>query len=166
MLGRDDEPTVDWRAVHQSKVYLMKASTDCLHIISKNVLLTQHSLKIDYATIVIEKVTYTCIKLSVLFFYRRIFAQRKSFRIANDVLIVLITLWGLIFFLMQVVLESNHGHIIHPGDSQEWLLLWFGITDVLGDIAVLTLPYPCIRRLQMNTKSKVWLTVIFLLGTL
>ena len=108
-----------------------------------------------------EKFTYSCIKLCVLFFYRCIFAQRKSFRIVNSILIGLIALWGLLFLVIQVVLESDKTRI-----SQEWLLLWFGITDVLGDVAVLALPYPCIRKLQMSKRTKVGLTFIFLLGTL
>ena len=140
---------------------LVKASNKIRIFGTQNNILTQHSPQIDHATIIIEKFTYSCIKLSVLFFYRRIFAQRKSFRIANSILIGLITLWGLLFFFIQAVLESDKTRI-----SQEWLLLWFGITDVLGDVAVLALPYPCIRKLQMSKRTKVGLTFIFLLGTL
>ena len=84
----------------------------------------------------------------------------------NNVLIVLIALWGLVFFLLQVILESDDGHSVQPWGSQEWLLLWFAITDVLSDIAILALPYPCIRALQMSRRSKVELTLIFMLGTL
>ncbi len=102
----------------------------------------------------------------MLFFYRRIFIQRKSFRIANSILIVLITLWGLVFLLVEVVVEYDSTHIDHPAESQRWSLLWFAITDVLGDIAILTLPYPCIRKLQMTRRAKAGVTVVFLLGTL
>ena len=62
---------------------------------------------------------------------------------------------------MQVVLESHNVHI-----SQEWLLLWFAIMDVLSDVAVLALPYPFIRKLQISRRAKVGLTAIILLGTL
>lgn len=116
--------------------------------------------------IIVEKFTYTCIKLSVLFFYRRIFFVRKSFLIANNILIVLITLWGFMFFLMQAVLESDSIYAIRVPDTQTWLLLWFAITDIVGDVAVLTLPYPCIRKMQMSTQAKVGLTMTFMLGTL
>lgn len=140
VLGRDDEPTVQWRATNQARL--------------------------AYANIVIEKFTYSCIKLSVLFFYRRIFARYKLFRIVNNIFVILIALWGLVFFLLQVILESNKYYTVQPWASQEWLLLWFAITDVLGDVAVLTLPYPCLRKLQMSRRSKVELTFIFSLGTL
>lgn len=139
-LGRDDEKTVEWRVKNEQKL--------------------------DYATLLIEKVTYTTIKLSVLFFYRRIFLQQKSFRIANDILIALIALWGVVFLFIYAFLcgfDSQHGH---PCAPQEWGSLWFAITDVLGDVAILTLPYPCIRRLQMSKRDKIGLSLIFLLGTL
>ncbi|KAF6241044.1 hypothetical protein HO173_000838 [Letharia columbiana] len=139
-LGRDNEPTVEWREANQAKI--------------------------NYATIIVEKVTYSCIKLSVLFFYRRIFLRQKSFRIANNILVILIALWGLVFLLLQVVLETDNETLALPRGSQEWLLLWFAITDVLGDIAVLALPYPCIRKLQMSRRFKVELSFVFLLGTL
>ena len=113
-----------------------------------------------------EKFTYSGIKLSVLFFYRRIFFVQKSFRIANNIFIILIALWGLVYFLLQVILESGDHRTVQPWGSQEWLLLWFAITDVLGDIAVLALPYPGIRKLQMSRRAKVELSFVFLLGTL
>ena len=50
--------------------------------------------------------------------------------------------------------------------SQLLVLLWFAITDVLGDIAVLAMPYPCIVKLQMNKKEKLGISGVFLLGTL
>lgn len=139
-LGRDSQPTVDWRVANESKI--------------------------DYATLIIEKFTYSCIKLSVLFFYRRIFYQRRTFRILNNLLILLITIWGLMFMFMEAFTcgaDSNHGH---PCAPQEWLVLWFAITDVLGDVAVLALPYPCIRALQMSQREKVGLGGIFMLGML
>ena len=113
-----------------------------------------------------EKLTYTFIKLSVLFFYRRIFLPRKSFRIANNILIVLIVIWGLIFFLDEVIIEYDKTYTGRLAESQRWSLFWFAITDVLGDIATLALPYPCILDLQMSKRNKIGLTVVFLMGTL
>lgn len=139
-LGRDSEPTVDWRVANQGKL--------------------------DYAVLVIEKFTYSCIKLGVLFFYRRIFYHHKTFRIVNNILIVIITLWGLVFIFMEAFTCGADSHHGHPCAPQEWLVLWFAITDVLGDIAVLTLPYPCIRALQMSRREKFGLSAIFMLGTL
>ena len=65
-----------------------------------------------------------------------------------------------------MILESGDHLTVQPWSSDEWLLLWFAITDVLGDIAVLALPYPCIRKLHMSGRAKVELSFVFLLGTL
>ena len=145
--------------------YAINTANLCLHGAS-NPQLTPQSQQLDYATLIIEKFTYTCIKLSVLFFYRRIFYQREAFRVLNNILIGVITLWGLLFVFLEAFTcgaDSNHGH---PCAPNEWLSLWFAITDVLGDIAVLTMPYPCIRALQMNRREKVGLSAIFMLGML
>ena len=110
--------------------------------------------------------TYPTIKLSVLFFYRRIFSTNTTFRKANDVLIVLIVLWGLVFlFLESFICSFGSGSVLFCA-TQEWVLLWFAITEVLGDIAILSLPYPCIRTLQMTKRDKIGVVAIFALGTL
>ena len=84
----------------------------------------------------------------------------------NSSLIAIITLWGLVFLLDEVIVEFDSTHIDHAAESQRWSLLWFAITDVLGDIAILSLPYPWIRRLQMSRQAKAGLIVVFSLGTL
>ena len=84
----------------------------------------------------------------------------------NNILVILIALWGLLFLLLQVILAGGDHHTIQPWASQEWLLLWFAITDVLSDVAILALPYPCICRLQMSRRFKIELSFVFMLGTL
>ena len=139
-LGRDSEPTVDWRVKHEAKI--------------------------DYATLLIEKVTYSTIKLSVLFFYRRIFLRQDTFRIWNDLLIVLTALWGICFFFTFVFLCKGDLIQGHTCASQELASLWFAITNVIGDVAILAMPYPYIRKLQTSRASKIGLAAIFLLGTM
>ena len=90
----------------------------------------------------------------------------RTFRIANDILIALTALWGLVFmFTFAFLCKAGglHGRSCAP---TEWASLWFAITDVLGDVAILSLPYPCIRALQMSRRDKIGLSAIFLLGTL
>jgi len=122
--------------------------------------------------VVIEKPAYGLIKLSVLLFYRRIFVTR-AFRFYNDVIIVVILLWAIVFFCTEIFACGTHpaaqwrkdhsaGHCI----NQPQLLLWFAITDVIGDIVVLTMPYGCIRNLQLDKRRKIGVAGIFMLGTL
>ena len=152
--------------VSQTKArYAFEIANLCFHGATKPQL-TQQYQQLDYAVLIIEKFTYTCIKLSVLFFYRRIFYQRQTFRVLNNILIGVITLWGLLFVFLEAFTcgaDSNHGH---PCAANEWLSLWFAITDVIGDIAVLAMPYPCIRALHMSPRDKIGLSAIFMLGML
>ena len=81
--------------------------------------------------------------------------------------------WAFAFFFAEVFLCGLHPGVLWSGNttnqgcaSQLLVLLWFAITDVLGDIAVLAMPYPCIVKLQMNKKEKLGISGVFLLGTL
>ena len=114
----------------------------------------------------IEKVTYSAIKLSVLFLYRRIFGVNQTFRKITDSLIVLVVIWGLTFLFLESFICVSAGASSLSCVGQEWTLLWFAITEVMGDIVILSLPYPRIRRLQMSRRDKIGLTGIFALGTL
>jgi len=46
------------------------------------------------------------------------------------------------------------------------LIISLASVDIFLDIAVLSLPFPVIRRLQMSTVRKVYVTGVFLLGAL
>ena len=79
---------------------------------------------------------------------------------------IIIVLWGLIFLIIESFhCKSGPGFGLSCA-KQEWTLLWFGITEVLGDIAILSLPYPMIRRLHMSKRDKIGVAAIFGLGTL
>lgn len=90
------------------------------------------------------------IKLSILFFYRRIFRGRV-FDILNWILISLVVLWSLGFFLVQVFdcrthFSTNWGLL---SDLQKCLssfnqLLAYSITDVIVDVFILVLPVPLV----------------------
>ena len=121
-------------------------------------------MKIDYAVLIFEKVTYSTIKLSVLFFFRRIFGKNETFRIVNNILIAVITIWGLTFLFTDAFICGADSHLGHPCAANSWVSLWFAITDVISDIMILALPYPMIRKLQMARREKIGLSAIFLLG--
>ena len=128
----------------------------------------------DYAQVILEKPMYAMMKLSVLFFFRRIFLIQKRFRWYNDFLIIIILLWGLAYFLAEIfVCGGNPTVLWNPTSAgrsmcvnQTWLNFTFAITDVIGDILVVVTPYPCIRKLQMGRRQKLGIAFIFLLGTL
>lgn len=122
--------------------------------------------------VIIEKPAYGFIKLSVLLFYRRIFVT-STFRLINNIIIVLISLWALSFFVAEILLCGTHPKDQWDKNPLTWhcadhslMLLWFAITDVIGDIAVLAMPYPCIMKLQMSRRTKLSVSGVFLLGAL
>ena len=121
-----------------------------------------------------EKPLYGLMKLSVLFFFRRIFKIQKSFRIFNNIMIVLVSIWAITFLFAAAFECGVHPEIQWIGGTnnktgcvdQTRMNFIFSITDTIGDILIVSMPYPCIKRLQMSKREKVRLVSIFLLGTL
>ena len=116
---------------------------------------------------------YALMKLSVLFFYRRIFYVQERFRWWNNIVIGLILAWATSFFFAEVFEcganpEAQWDPAAKPAHcvNQTWMNFFFAVTDVIGDILVVTMPYPCIRKLQMSKREKLGVAMIFLLGTL
>lgn len=126
----------------------------------------------DYAQVIIEKPLYGMMKLSVLFFFRRIFLVQKTWRIANNILIAVIIAWTIAFFFADIFICGPHPKVQWMKGAKNtcvqetWLNLSFAITDVIGDILVVTMPYPCIKKLNMGGREKFGIVSIFLLGTL
>ncbi|KAK0703001.1 hypothetical protein B0T26DRAFT_488089 [Lasiosphaeria miniovina] len=130
-------------------------------------------LKVDFAMIVIEKIAFGAIKLSLLYLCRRIFGFWDSFRRYNNALIVLIVAWTLSFFLADLLLCGPHPELEVGLDQQAAargcgdkgaLLIAFAATSVVTDLLVLVLPLPYIWRLPQRPAKKVMVCFVFLLG--
>lgn len=131
--------------------------------------------KIDFSMIVIEKLAFGCIKLSLLFFYRRIFGVWASFRRVNNVLIVVVGAWVVAFALADLLLCGTRIELQWALDQMTArtgcrdkgaLLIAFAATSVVTDLLVLGLPVVYLGRLQMARRKKVAAGVVFLLGTM
>lgn len=131
------------------------------------------SKKVDFTMVLIEKPAFGAIKLSLLFFYKRVFGIWPSFNKANMVLMWIIIAWVIAFVVADLsicgdklqyyfMLDQSYarGHCADKG----LLLLMFAITSVLTDIMVLSLPFIYIRRLQMAPQKKWATSLVFLLG--
>ena len=114
-------------------------------------------------------------KLSVLFFYRRIFFVQKTFRWANNFMIGLVIAWAIAFTLTEIFVCGAHPNIlwdpasVHEATTcvnQSWLDWFFSLTDVPFDLVIVLMPFPCIRKLQMGGREKASIAFIFSLGTL
>lgn len=129
--------------------------------------------KVNAAQGVIEVLAVGTIKLSLLFFYRRIFGILPSFSRINLASIWLIGIWTLVFFVAQMAICGdrmsylwNYDQTLARGycGSKANLLLVFAITSVLTDLLVLGLPIIYLRKVQMPPQKKWAASVIFLLG--
>lgn len=117
-------------------------------------------------------VSVLAIKLSVLFFYHRIFPTQR-FRNISIVIGVVSIAWFIayvfIVFFICVPLEYwwdktiPNGHCINLKATS-----YYGTSppDILTNIAILILPLPYLWKLQMRRAKKVAITFIFLLGSL
>jgi hypothetical protein len=123
--------------------------------------------------LIIEKLAFGFIKLSLLFFFRRIFGFWPSFRRWNNILIGLVTAWTIAFALADLLLCGTHIEMhwaIDQAPGKKYcgstgaLLIAFAITSVLTDAMVLSLPLPYIGKLQMARARKWAASFIFLLG--
>lgn len=128
-----------------------------------------------YAQDIQEKLAYGFIKMSVLLFYRRVF-NLPNFRLATNIMLGIMAAWTVAFFVAEIFECGVHPQVQWNYKSSEeknstcvdnsFLLLWFAITDVIGDIAILCMPIRPISSLQKSLKEKLGLIGIFMLGGL
>ena len=91
----------------------------------------------------------------------------------NEVLIMVTVVWTVAFLSANVFICGGHPQAQWSkafasqkcGDINV-LLLWFAVTDVIGDLIILSMPYPWILKLHMNRRKKIGIVAVFLLGTL
>ncbi|KAJ2971883.1 hypothetical protein NUW58_g9298 [Xylaria curta] len=113
------------------------------------------------------------IKLSVLFFFRRIFRVR-AFIIINNIVIGLTASWGIAYLfalafqcvppsILWEKLESEYGPycvMVLP------FYLSFAFTDLILDVIIFILPVPHLWQLVMPMRQKLGVALIFFLGSL
>lgn len=145
------------------------ASNENLTFIAPQTILTR---KVEYAVELLQFPALTCTKLSLLFFYKRIFCTpwRRLLRAVFSVLIAICILWGLGFLSSMALICGRHvpafwGPVKElkthcPGlhDQEIWLVC----TDLVIDVLIFLVPIPLVVRLEMAFVRKVAVMVIFL----
>lgn len=141
--------------------------------VSKAKILVEH--KIDFSMIVIEKIAFGAIKLSLLYFYHGMFGFWPSFRRLNHAAMVLVALWAVSFFVADLLLCGRYPQYQWAVDQtmakqkcgdKGALLIAFAATSVITDLAVLVLPLLYVRRLKLRAGKKIAASLVFLLGGL
>ena len=133
-------------------------------------------VQVYWAIMLMQTPSLVAVKLSFLFFYRRIFSQGTSrlFRILTVALMVVVLTWGVSFFFAFLFVCPGH-------PSAYWHRLLdqkmhcidtvilnnsYGISDVIIDILIFAMPVWPVLRLQMSAQRKIAVLSIFALGAL
>ncbi|KAI9728970.1 MAG: hypothetical protein M1828_000055 [Chrysothrix sp. TS-e1954] len=131
--------------------------------------------ELQFAFQLLMVVCYGFIKISIVYFYRRIFivSKRSSFNLVTHIFNVILFLWSVTFVLIVIFPCGRHVDVSWgPPDQQE---LWCqkightseeGLTtsDFILDIFLLLLPLPLIWKLHMSITRRLQVTGIIILG--
>ena len=109
-------------------------------------------LQLEYVFFFWMMLAYGCIKLSVIFFYRRIFAVGSNiFNTVAKIAIMIAVLWTLGFLLVQVFsctlhFEYNRGSLAEQSKCHGGLEYLEGlmISDLITNFLILFLPFPLV----------------------
>ena len=112
---------------------------------------THDPLQLEYPFDLMQIVTLATIKMSILFFYRRIFRGR-TFDIASWVLVGVVAAWAITFFIAILAacgtsiaanfqtLSALKGECVNTFD----ILIALAVSDVAVDLAILIMPIPLV----------------------
>ena len=126
---------------------------------------THDLLQLEYPFDLMQIVTLATIKMSILFFYRRIFRGR-TFEIASWVLIGVVAAWAITFFIAILAacgtsiaanfqtLSALKGECVNTFD----ILIALAVSDVAVDLAILIMPIPLVSPLKFPIRDTLVLT--------
>lgn len=112
----------------------------------------------------------TCVKLSILCFYRRIFTT-PAFRLASSVMLGLSVAWFIAIEIASICTCIPIDHfwdLAKPGKCINYnnFFLSYSIIEIVIDLIILVMPLPSIWSLQLSRRNKWVVTAIFSVGIL
>lgn len=129
-----------------------------------------------YPFLLMEVPELALVKLSMLFFYRRVFNTGGTPYInwATIVMLGIVSAWAVAYFFTFLFLCGGHpsNYWVSPVAEKAYCVktqevhLSFSISDMILDIFVLLLAFPAILRLQMSIGRRIAVLGIFLLGAM
>ncbi|KAI7779507.1 hypothetical protein LA080_000791 [Diaporthe eres] len=131
--------------------------------------------KYQYAFWIIHSLDIGLIKLALLVFFRRVFkgrGKRTPFDIVNWTLIITTVLWTLIAVFISIFECGIHAEGTWTGLEQlkrmclNNFLMYaaLAVASSIVDLAILIEPLIMIRRLNMSTRRKIQVSLVFLLS--
>ncbi|KAL1594557.1 hypothetical protein SLS60_010317 [Paraconiothyrium brasiliense] len=131
---------------------------------------SMHSLKAFYASLIVYYLSLGFTKVSILLQYQRVFTTRK-FQIACWTIMAVVLVYA-----FWTVLSSIFGckpiqafwTLKQPFECLNQYAVWFanGAMNILTDLAIIILPMPVIRKLNLPRRQKQALIGIFAIGGL
>ncbi|GKZ34957.1 hypothetical protein AbraIFM66950_005354 [Aspergillus brasiliensis] len=118
---------------------------------------------------IIQILALTCLKLSILWFYRGIFVGRV-FQFASWALISIVAVWGLAFILARIFScgADVKANFEFPGSMKcsHSLATYIALaaSDVSVDLVILAIPVPLILSLQMPLHKRLGIVAILIVG--
>ncbi|KAJ5777170.1 lactate/malate dehydrogenase alpha/beta C-terminal domain family protein [Penicillium odoratum] len=130
---------------------------------------TVFALKTNFACENAQIFTMGLIKVSILFFYRRIFGISPKFVRASNVLIVLISTFTLAIMLAVIFSKwpvyAQWDPYAPYNMNASAVLICYVVGNSAFDILTLALPIAAVQTLRMDQSKKLFMTVIFSLGS-
>lgn len=126
---------------------------------------THGLLQLEFPFDLMQILTLATIKLSILFFYRRIFRGR-AFDIISWVLIGVVAAWAVTFFIAILaacgtLVQANFqtlGALKEECVNTFDILIALAVSDVAVDLAILVMPIPLVSPLKTSTEGILVLT--------
>ncbi|KAK8113322.1 hypothetical protein PG984_013848 [Apiospora sp. TS-2023a] len=171
-LGADDYLVIAGYVIMIAYVGIIMSCYDFLPT-TKEYTLLQHNLpkilKDLFAASPIYISCITCLKASVLLFYRRIFNSTGWVRLATWAMLAMVASWGVSFIaamlLVCIPIRKNWDQAL-PGACYNAVEMYKAlcITNILTDLIIMALPVKVILSLQMRRVEKAVLISCFALG--
>ncbi len=126
--------------------------------------------QVFYSSIILYNTALVMVKISFLLLYRRIFAYPLMKTVCFWFLIA-ITFWGVVMLVMDIVpCVPIYGYwdLDVKSTCIPLEVSWYvqSLVNIVFDFAILVMPIPAIRKLQLQLKKKLVLSAIFGIGFL
>jgi hypothetical protein len=128
-------------------------------------------LKLQLSMSLVHAVAIGLPKLAILSFYLRVFTMR-TYRYATYFTASLIVATAVIHFVVQMAMcrpfAYNWNKLIIGGTcmDQYAFFRWIGVSPIITDFMILTIPLPVIWKLQASRSQRIGLTITFLTGSM
>ncbi|KAL1835764.1 hypothetical protein VTJ49DRAFT_6094 [Mycothermus thermophilus] len=127
-------------------------------------------LKMLVAYELIYSVSISTVKLSVMFFYLRVFVNR-GLRIVIKVFLGFVVAWSIanilqVFLICRPFAKTYTIGIEGECGDQIASFIAIGVFNIVTDVFIITLPLPTVWGLKMSTATKLGLTGVFVVGFL